>query len=85
MQLPGMSTDPVRLSLDVTWDPVADECGFSRRIWTRPHRSSEWQLEDMATSGTPVRWLALPDRWTAASAEALRYFTALAEAQRGPF
>lgn len=85
MQLPGMATDLVRVSLDVTWDPVSDEFGFSRRIWTRPHRSSDWQLEDMATSGTPVVRGALRDRWTAATTETLRVFLAHVEALEEPF
>lgn len=84
MQLPGMSTEPVRLALDVTWDPIDSTFSFSRRLWTRCHGESTWQLEDMACSGTPVRWLALPDRWSAASSESLRYFTELVKAQ-SPF
>lgn len=74
MQLPGMATDLVRVSLDVTWDPIADEFSFSRRIWSRPHRSSDWQLETMATSASPISRTALPDRWGAASAETFRLF-----------
>jgi len=85
MQLPGMSYDPVRLSLDVTWWPDDDHFSFSRRLWTRPHRGDTWQLEDMATSGSPVSVLALPDRWAAASAEAIRYFTDLVHTQGDPF
>lgn len=85
MQLPGMATDLVRVSLDVTWDPVSGDFGFSRRIWSRPHRSSDWQLEDMACSGSPVSRTALPDRWAAATRETLRVFTAQVEALEDPF
>lgn len=85
MQLPGMSYDPVRLSLDVTWWPDETHFSLSRRLWTRPHRGSSWVMEDMATSGSPISEHALPDRWAAASREAMRYFTELVHTQRGPF
>lgn len=84
MQLPGMSTDPVRLSLDITWDPVDGSFSVSRRLWTRPLRGDRWELEDMATSGSPIRWEDLPDRWSAACRESLRFFTELVELQ-SPF
>lgn len=85
MQLPGMCTDLVRVSLDVTWDPVPNEFGFSRRIWTRPHRSSDWQLEDVATSGSPILRGELPSRWAAASSETLRYFLEQVDSLEHPF
>ena len=85
MQLPGMSYDPVRLSLDMTWWPDEDSFAVSRRLWTRPHRGDTWQLEDMATSGSPIRLVSLPDRWAAVSDEALRYFTELVHTQGDPF
>lgn len=85
MQLPGMASELVRVSLDVTWDPVAGEFGFSRRIWTRHHRATDWQLEDMATSGTPISRVALPDRWAAASRETLRYFLGVVDNLEDPF
>lgn len=81
MQLPGMSTDPVRLSLDVTWDPADGSFSFSRRLWTRPVRGDRWELEDMATSASPVFWEGLEDRWRTASNVALEYFRVLVEAQ----
>lgn len=85
MQLPGMSYDPVRLSLDVTWWPDDDTFGVSRRLWTRPHRGSTWVLEDMATSGSPIPLVSLRDRWTASSDVALRYFIELVHTQGDPF
>lgn len=85
MQLPGMSTDPVRLSLDVTWWPPGDDFSMSRRLWTRPAPGDAWQLEDMATTGSPVTLVTLRDRWTRASSVALDYFTALVESQADPF
>lgn len=77
MQLPGMSTDPVRLSLDLTWWPPSDDFSMSRRLWTRPTGSDTWVLEDMATSGSPVTLVTLRDRWAAATQVSLDYFLEL--------
>lgn len=85
MQLPGMSTDPVRLSLDITWWPPADDFSMSRRLWTRPAPGDTWQLEDMATTASPVTLVTLRNRWGDASRVALDYFTALVETQLDPF
>ncbi len=85
MQLPGMSFDPVRLSLEVTWWPDEDGLGLSRRLWTRPHRGQVWQLEDMATSGTLFREPELAERWTEASIVSLGYFKNLMNVQGDPF
>lgn len=85
MQLPGMSYDPVRLSLDVTWWPDDDSFGFSRRLWTRPNRGDAWVLEDMATTGSPVRLVDLPDRWSESSDVAIGYFLNLVHTQGEPF
>lgn len=85
MQLPGMSTDPVRLSIDLTWWPPADDFSMSRRLWTRPVPGDTWQLEDMATTASPVRLVELPDRWRDVSRVSLAYFTALVESQLDPF
>ena len=85
MQLPGMSTDPVRLSLDVTWWPPADDFSMSRRLWTRPAASDAWVLEDMATTGSPVRLVELPGRWADSSRLSLKFFLDLVEGQSEPF
>ena len=85
MQLPGMSFDPVRLSLDVTWWPDDGSFTVSRRLWTRPHRGDTWVLEDMATSGSPISVGVLPSRWAAASALSLEFFTDLVNTQGEPF
>lgn len=85
MQFPGMSYDPVRLSLDVTWWPDEDGFGMSRRLWTRPNRGSEWQLEDMATTGGLFTFEELPDRWAASAETAARYFHDLVMTQGEPF
>lgn len=85
MQLPGMSFDPVRLSLDVTWWPDDDSFGLSRRLWTRPHRGSVWQLEDMATTGSPVPLVELRDRWADSSTTAIGFFLDLVHTQGEPF
>jgi len=85
MQFPGMSTDPVRLQLELTWWPPEDDFSISRKLWTRPHNGDTWQLEDMATTGSPVRLVTLPGRWSDASRVALGYFTDLAQSQMDPF
>ena len=85
MQLPGMSYDPVRLSLDLTWWPDEASFSVSRRLWTRPHRGDTWVLEDMATSGSPIALVSLRDRWAAASETSLAYFTTLVNTQGDPF
>lgn len=85
MQFPGMCTDPVRLSLDVTWWPPSDDFSMSRRLWTRPGPGADWQLEDMATTGTPVSLVTLRDRWTDAARVAIVNFAALVENQAQPF
>lgn len=85
MQLPGMSTDPVRLSLDVTWYPPSEDFAISRRLWTRPTRSDVWQLEDMATTGSPVGFRELPSRWATASSQSFTFFIDLVQQNLEPF
>lgn len=85
MQLPGMSYDPVRLSTELTWYPDQGDFQVSRRLWTRPNRGDTWVLEDMATSGTPIRLVELPERWSEVSRVALEYFTQLVHTQGDPF
>lgn len=53
MQLPGMSTEPVRVSIEITWWPHDGTWGISRRGWRRDSTSA-WVLEEMSTSGTPL-------------------------------
>lgn len=85
MQLPGMSTDPVRLELELTWWPPTDDFQIARKLWVRPAHSDCWQLEDMATTGSPVRLVTLPNRWADATRTAMTYFTQLVESQMDPF
>lgn len=85
MQLPGMSTDHVRLSIDVTWWPESGDFSMSRRLWTRPASSSDWRLEDMQTTASPVGLVTLPDRWHRATDLAMRHFLELVESQGDPF
>lgn len=54
MQLPGMSTEPVRVSLEVTWWPAAGDWSLARRAWRRDP-DSDWRIEEVATSGTGLR------------------------------
>lgn len=42
-------------------------------------------MEDMATSGSPIRLQALPDWWAAATKRSLDYFLELVETQGEPF
>lgn len=53
MQLPGMSTDPVRVVLEVTWWPHDNSWGIARKDWRR-FDGYDWQLEGMTTSGTAL-------------------------------
>ncbi len=53
VQLPGMSTEPVRVTLEVTWWPHDNTWGIARRDWRRDGDNG-WQLEGMATNGTPL-------------------------------
>lgn len=85
MQLPGMSFDPVRLHAELTWWPDDDSFGMARKLWTRPHRGDSWVLEDLATTGSPVRLVELPDRWATVSQESLKFFMRLVETQGDPF
>lgn len=85
MQLPGMSYDPVRLSVDLTWWPDQDTFSVSRRLWTRPNRGDAWVLEDMATSGSPIPLVSLRDRWTDVTASSFSFFTDLVHTQGEPF
>ena len=87
MQFPGMSTDPVRVRLEVTWWPESGDFSLSRQVWSRPTSSDVWQLEGMEVSGSPIRLVSLPDRWTTAAAGALALVTALEREHTaaGPF
>jgi hypothetical protein len=49
-----MSTQPVRVALEVTWHPADDSWSLARRAWRRDS-ADQWQLEEVATSGTPLR------------------------------
>ena len=53
MQLLGMSTDPVRVVLEVTWWPHDNSWGIARKDWRRVG-DREWQLEGMSCSGTAL-------------------------------
>lgn len=53
MQLPGMSTQPVRVTLEVTFFPHDGTWGIARRSF-RQDENHTWQMEEMATSGTPL-------------------------------
>lgn len=65
MQLPGMSTEPVRVSIEVTWWPSSGDWSIARRGWRRDN-SGAWALEEMATSASPLTRSELVARLTAA-------------------
>lgn len=67
MQLPGMATDPVRTSIDLTWWPLDDTYGVSFRVWLQDLRTGQWVLQEMRTSGTPLRHAEVADRWRSAA------------------
>lgn len=54
MQLPNMVTERVRVQLDVTYDPVSDDWSICERQWRYDSPYSDWRLEEMYTSGTPL-------------------------------
>lgn len=85
MQLPGMATDPVRLSVELTWWPEDGSFSVSRRLWTRPAAGTEWRLEDMATSASPLGLVTLPQRWRQMTDHARIRFMQLVEEQGEPF
>lgn len=53
MQLPGMNTEPVRVSLEVTFWPADNSWDLASRTWKRDEHGL-WQLQEMSTSGTPL-------------------------------
>lgn len=85
MQLPGMTTEPLRLTVDITWWAPDDDFSCSRRLWSRSRDGSTWQLEDMATTGSPIRLLALPGRWAEIAEQSGSYFVSLVENSLPPF
>lgn len=80
MQLPGMSTQPVRVVLEVTWWPATDDWSIARKGWRRD-RDNIWQLEEMSCSGTPLNHFEL----TAALNEATAVLVTEIEEASDPF
>lgn len=66
MQFPGMSTDPVRVRLEVTWWPEDVSFSLARSVWSRPTYADHWLMEGLEVSGSPIRLSSLPDRWDSA-------------------
>lgn len=87
MQFPGMSTEPVRVRVEVTWWPETGDFSLNRSVWTRPDGRDAWQMEGLEVSGSPIRLSSLSDRWTVAVDGALAFVTALDAEHRaaGPF
>lgn len=56
-----MSSEPVRVSIEVTWWPSTDDWSLARRGWRRDS-DSLWRLEEMATSATPLNRRELIER-----------------------
>lgn len=87
MQFPGMSTDPVRVRLEVTWWPESADFSLARSVWSRPVSGDTWLMEGLEVSGSPIRLVSLPDRWAVACDGALALVVALDREHRaaGPF
>lgn len=51
MQLHGMASEPVRVSLDATWWPADDLYSHSARLWIRSDYSGTWEMQEMSASG----------------------------------
>lgn len=67
VQLPGMSTEPVRVAIEVTWWPATNDWSISRSGWRRD-ADNRWQIEQIATSATPLsRHEVCARLWEAAS------------------
>lgn len=79
MQLPGMATDPVRVSTDATWWPTDDTYGASLRIWLQDARTGQWVLQEMRTTGTPITYNECRDQVRQASERTLAYLEDLRE------
>lgn len=77
MQLPGMATEPVRVSTDATWWPSSDEYGTSLRIWLQDSRTGQWVLQEMRTTGTPITYQACRDQVKLASDRTLAFLEQL--------
>lgn len=54
MQLPGMATEPIRVSIDLTYDPSRNDWSISERQWRFYSPTAEWRIEALYTSGTPL-------------------------------
>lgn len=82
MQLPGMATDPVRLSTDATWFPQDDTYGASLRIWIQDPRTGQWVLQEMRTTGTPITYQQCRDQVKTAADRTLAYLEELRAVHR---
>jgi hypothetical protein len=82
-----MSTEPVRVRLEVTWWPETGDFSLARSVWSRPDGRDAWQMEGMEVSGSPVRLVSLPSRWALAADGALAFVTGLhrEHTAAGPF
>lgn len=77
MQLPGLSTDPIRITVDVTWWPQDGSFSLSRKVTSRRGARDQWDLEELATSGSPIRPCDIEERWDSSTASALAYLCEL--------
>lgn len=77
MQLPGMATDPVRITSDATWWPEDDTYGVSLRVWLQDRRTGQWVLQEMRTTGTPLTPQRYRDELRAAHSRQLDFMESL--------
>lgn len=78
MQLPGFCSEPVRVSLDVTWWPNDDMFSHSARLWIRDDETGTWQMQAMEASALYPRHevgLAV-EKWAAHWADFLYHLAA---------
>lgn len=55
MQLPGFASEPVRVSLELTWHPVDDLFSCSARIWVKSDETGTWTMEYMEAGPSVYR------------------------------
>lgn len=54
-QLPGFASEPVRVSLELTWHPIDDLFSCSVRVWVKQDDTGTWAMEQMEAGPTVYR------------------------------
>jgi hypothetical protein len=74
-----MQTEPVRVSVDITWWPEEADYSCSIRVLRRDDRSGQWMLEEMRTSASPSSLDGVMETLADNLEDVARWF------RRGPF